>query len=454
MSKRATTAPRPPIFAWLGPLSGYAELGTEGYPRDVRRRLTIVNTMAFLIAFFSVVYAAVFAYYDAYAYRHLIAINLLLMVIALFVPLAHRINDVAAAILIAAIEYTALFLFVRAFGRELGIQINYIIAAAVAFAIYSLSHLRLAVVVMAIGLALHLATWFLYPQEKALFQAEPSLLANLYISSAVTTFCIIALIVAYAFSVADQARAEAELAACQHLAVRHRRAAQGATRGACRRQRRRGLGAVQRSGRLHRACAEARRAAHRCSAPSHRHRIRSPGRISWRGEDQDHRRRLHGGHRRQPPARRSSAVSGAHGAPAAGTRAAALCRSRRRSQDPRRHRHRAGDGGGDRHRQILLRRLGRDGESCLAARVRMVFPARSRCRARSGTRLAQASCSRRVGRSRSKASASSRLGCSRPNVLRSRYRMSFPRKRESSKHERLLPTTAFVTAGSPGQAGR
>ena len=212
MSKRETTPSglSSPTFAWLGPLSGYAELGTEGYPRAVRRRLTIVNLMAFLIAFFSVVYAAVFTYYDAYAYRQLIAINLLLMVIALFVPLAHRVNDVAAAILIAAIEYAALFLFVRAFGREAGIQINYIIAAAVAFAIYSLSHLRLAVVVMAIGLALHLVTWFLYPQEKALFDAEPSLLANLYVSSAVTTFCIIALIVAYAFSVADQARAEAD----------------------------------------------------------------------------------------------------------------------------------------------------------------------------------------------------------------------------------------------------
>ena len=74
MSKRETTPSglSSPTFAWLGPLSGYAELGTEGYPRAVRRRLTIVNLMAFLIAFFSVVYAVVFAYYDAHAYRHLI----------------------------------------------------------------------------------------------------------------------------------------------------------------------------------------------------------------------------------------------------------------------------------------------------------------------------------------------------------------------------------------------
>ena len=212
MSKAETTAPkRPaPLFAWLGPLSAFAEFGTEGYPRAVRRRLTIVNTMAFLIAFFSIIYAIVFSYYDAHAYRHLIAVNLLLVVIALLVPLAHRINDIAAAILLAIVEYAALFFFVRAFGRESGIQINYIIAAAVAFAIYGMSRFRLVAAVISVGLALHLATWFLYPQERALFHAEPSLLANLYISSAVTSFCIIALIVGYAFTVADQARAEAD----------------------------------------------------------------------------------------------------------------------------------------------------------------------------------------------------------------------------------------------------
>ena len=40
--------------------------------------------------------------------------------------------------------------------------------------------------------------------------ADPALLANLYISSAATTFTIIALIVGYAFTVADRARAEAD----------------------------------------------------------------------------------------------------------------------------------------------------------------------------------------------------------------------------------------------------
>ena len=54
MTNASTPAPSrsAPVFAWLGPIAAFAELGTEGYPRAVRRRLTIVNAMAFLIAIF------------------------------------------------------------------------------------------------------------------------------------------------------------------------------------------------------------------------------------------------------------------------------------------------------------------------------------------------------------------------------------------------------------------
>jgi adenylate cyclase len=199
-----------PLFAWLGPLSAFAELGTAGYPRAVRRRLSIVNVMALLIAVFSAVYAVVFASYGAATYLPLIAVNLVLMAVALLVPLAHRINDIAAAILLAAAEYVALFFFVRELGHESGIQINYIIAAAVAFAVVGLGRLRLVAAMIAIGLLLHVAAWFLYPPARAQIAADPGLLANLYISSAATTFTIIALIVGYAFTLADRARAEAD----------------------------------------------------------------------------------------------------------------------------------------------------------------------------------------------------------------------------------------------------
>jgi adenylate cyclase len=209
-SEARAPARNAPLFAWLGSLSGLAELGTSGYPRPVRRRLAIVNLMAFLIAIFSLVYAGVFAFYGAGKYWPLIAANLALAVVALLVPLFHRINDIAAAIAICIAEYVALFFFVRELGHDSGIQINYIIAAAVAFAIWGLERVRLVVAVIVIGLGLHLAAWFLFPAEQARIAADPGLLANLYVSSAATTFSIIALIVGYAFSVADRARAEAD----------------------------------------------------------------------------------------------------------------------------------------------------------------------------------------------------------------------------------------------------
>jgi len=130
--------------------------------------------------------------------------------VVLLAPLAHRLNDVAAALIVCAAEYVALFFFVRELGHDSGIQLNYIVVAAVAFAICGMAHIRLVVGAVAVGLALHLATWFLYPPENAQIAADPSLIANLYVSSAATTFCIIALIVGYAFTVADHARAEAD----------------------------------------------------------------------------------------------------------------------------------------------------------------------------------------------------------------------------------------------------
>jgi adenylate cyclase len=193
----------------LGPLSDFIEFGVGGYSRPVRRRLKIVNAMALLIAVFSAVYAGVFAYHGM-VYMPLIIANLVLVVVALLTPLAHRISDIAAALLLAGAEFIALFYFVYTLGHDSGIQINYIIAAAVAFTIAGMSRIRLAIAVIAIGLALHIAAWFLFPPERAQIEADPLLLANLYISSAATAFCIIALVVGYAFTVADRARAEAD----------------------------------------------------------------------------------------------------------------------------------------------------------------------------------------------------------------------------------------------------
>ena len=76
-------------------------------------------------------------------YWPLIAVNIVLTGVALLAPLAHRFNDIAAALLICIAEFIALFFFVRELGHDSGIQINFIIAAAVAFAVVGLDRIRL-----------------------------------------------------------------------------------------------------------------------------------------------------------------------------------------------------------------------------------------------------------------------------------------------------------------------
>ena len=191
-------------------LASLAELGTQGYPLAVRRRLKIVNVMAYLIAVFSIFYAGLFAVYDIEKYMPLVLANLLLAAIAVLAPLTHRFGEICAAIIIAVAEFAGLFYFIRALGHDSGIQIQYLVAAAVPFAIFGLRHLWLLISTIVSGLALNIAAWFLYPSAHALVSPDPALLNNLYISSVVTTGSIIAVIVLYAFITADKARAEAD----------------------------------------------------------------------------------------------------------------------------------------------------------------------------------------------------------------------------------------------------
>jgi adenylate cyclase len=186
------------------------EYGTHGYDRETKRRLKILNVVAYLIALFTLVYAVQQMFIDFRLLAPVIVLNLVIVVIALLVPLAHRLNDIAGALLIAVTEFVALFLFTLYLGRTSGIHIQYFACPAAFFVIFGLQRLRLVLVFTAIGLALHVAAWMLFPRSAAWIPVDDAMLNSLYVTASFTTITMIAAVVYYAFRLAEDARAQTE----------------------------------------------------------------------------------------------------------------------------------------------------------------------------------------------------------------------------------------------------
>src|SRR4051812_13029891 len=77
-----------------------ANAGTAGYPSDVRRRLKILNMMAYLIAATTLLYAVQQTAMDFNRYAPMIFINVALVIVALLVPFAHRISEIAGGLML------------------------------------------------------------------------------------------------------------------------------------------------------------------------------------------------------------------------------------------------------------------------------------------------------------------------------------------------------------------
>jgi adenylate cyclase len=189
-------------FRWL------LDLGTAGYGRTARRRLNVLNATAALIVLSSAAYAVSYALSDAYVYRWVIAINLGLAAMALLVPLAHRIDELAGGLLIMATELPALFGLVAILGRDSGIQLNLIVGAAAAFFVFGSARPTLGIVTVILCFAAHVASWFWFPVGTV--SAEPGFLAQLYIGSALNVFVLTAALTFYSFRLIERAEAATE----------------------------------------------------------------------------------------------------------------------------------------------------------------------------------------------------------------------------------------------------
>lgn len=191
-------------------LAWVSALGTEGYPPDTQRRLKIVNMISVLIIITTVIFAYQQAVADYEKMRSVIFANLILAVIAMMVPLAHRINDIAGGLLIAGAELIALAYFTAAFGRSAGTPLMYVAFSAAPFVVFGLERMWLVLATVSAALGLHLVTWFSYHRSDAWLTMDDAFLDANYVQGAITTFGILAASVYYAFALAERAKAETE----------------------------------------------------------------------------------------------------------------------------------------------------------------------------------------------------------------------------------------------------
>ena len=184
--------------------------GTQGYPREVRRRLRVLNVVTLLIILFTSIYIIQHALLDFATYRPVIAINLALIGVALLVPLAHRLHETAGGVLLAGAELAALFAFSAYLGRPAGMQLQYFVFAAAPFVVFGIRRPWLSFTVVLLALVLHLFSWFTYPRFQALITVDQQTLNTLYVIATVTTVGLIAASVYYAYALAEEAQAQVD----------------------------------------------------------------------------------------------------------------------------------------------------------------------------------------------------------------------------------------------------
>ncbi|MGQ0457209.1 MAG: adenylate/guanylate cyclase domain-containing protein [Hyphomicrobium sp.] len=186
-----------------------ANTGVAAYPPDTQRRLKILNVIALLVAVTTLIYALQLAASGDTAMLPVVAINVVLAIIALMVPLMHRFNDIAGALLLIIAELIGLVGFGWFFGRSGGSPLQYAVFAAAPFVVFDIRRFPIAIIVVIAALLLHLFIWMSFPTPGSP-NVTQAMTDSLYIQGGITTFGLIAAAVYYAFTLAERAKAETE----------------------------------------------------------------------------------------------------------------------------------------------------------------------------------------------------------------------------------------------------
>lgn len=195
------------IGRWLSRLSAY---GTEGYPPHVRRRLKIMNVTAYVIALFTLVYAFQQMFLDFQTWKPVIIINFAMAIVALSVPFLHRFGELVGPMAILVSELVGIFILTSYVGRDTGLHMQYFAAPAAFFVILGLERLKLIVFAIVISIVLYLAAWLLFIESAEGLVISPADVASLHVTAVATTFCVISIVLYYAFRLVEQAEAKTD----------------------------------------------------------------------------------------------------------------------------------------------------------------------------------------------------------------------------------------------------
>lgn len=198
----------PVVRGLAGILTWLSEAGTAGYDPETKRRLMIMNFIAYLIAVTTFIYAIQHSFLDYDKYEPLILLNLALIVTAVAVPMSHRINELLGGFVILTSEYVALTIFSMYLGHDAGLHLQLFVMGAAPFVVFGLKRWRIIVPVIIVALVLHIYIEAKFPTSIALIDTDPEMRWNIYVQAAVTTMGLIAGCVYYAFSLFESAKAE------------------------------------------------------------------------------------------------------------------------------------------------------------------------------------------------------------------------------------------------------
>ena len=148
---------------------------------------------------------------DFQTWKPVILINLVMAAVAMTIPFLHRYGELAGPVVISLSELIGLFALTYYIGRDSGLHLQYFAATAAFFVILGLERLKL----IATFVLISFVAAFGVPgrgscRARAMLAVDKAELDAHYITAVITTFSVISIVVYYAFRLVEQAQAETD----------------------------------------------------------------------------------------------------------------------------------------------------------------------------------------------------------------------------------------------------